>query len=377
MKVLHVCRTYFPDAPGGVQEAIRQMSLSVRAYGIMSEVFTLSPSPRPFQIELPEARVVRRTSWMSPASCDIGGLSAFLTFAAKARAADLVHFHHPWPFADLLNVTMRVGRPSVLSYHSDIVRQRGIEWAYAPLRRLHFERVGAIVATSPAYLKSSPVLRATPWRDKLAVVPLGLSDEVPDLSGTQSPPDQPYFLFVGALRYYKGLTFLIEAASRVPHQVLICGVGPETESLKAQVRRSGVNNVRFVGLVDEPTKHRLMAQALALVLPSHLRSEAFGVVLVEAAMHGVPMITCEIGTGTSYVNIHEETGLVIAPADPSALASAMRRLVDDAELRRRLGKGARARFLRLFSGDSLGNHLSRLYHNVIGRRPPAEGLPTF
>ena len=105
MKVLHVYRTYFPDPPGGMQEAIRQICLSTQAFGVQNTIFTLSPNPVPAVMERPEATVVRCRSWAAPASCDLGGIDAFTTFRSLVKQADVVHYLFPWPFADLLRET--------------------------------------------------------------------------------------------------------------------------------------------------------------------------------------------------------------------------------------------------------------------------------
>lgn len=91
-------------------------------------------------------------------------------------------------------------------------------------------------------------------------------------------------------------------------------------------------------------------------------------VLVEAAMFGKPMISCEIGTGTSFVNADGETGFVVAPENPDALAKAMSQLLEDHALTERAGLAARARYERLFSGEALGREYAKLFREVAERR---------
>jgi rhamnosyl/mannosyltransferase len=109
-RTLHVYRTYFPDPPGGLQEAIRQLALSTRAFGVENTIFTLSPKPEPNELTLPEGRVVRRRSWAAPASCDIGGYVAASCFSRLSREADVIHYLFPWPFADILRTVVRPDR---------------------------------------------------------------------------------------------------------------------------------------------------------------------------------------------------------------------------------------------------------------------------
>lgn len=175
-----------------------------------------------------------------------------------------------------------------------------------------------------------------------------------------------YFLFVGVLRYYKGLHILLEAMRQLDREVVIAGEGPERSALETLAQTLPPGRVRFLGQVSDAEKMALIQNCCALVLPSHLRSEAFGMVLVEAMMCSRPVISCEIGTGTSYVNADGVTGLVAAPNSPQALAEAMQRLIGDEAFAKRAGQAARERYERLFSGEALGQAYSALYREVLG-----------
>jgi glycosyltransferase involved in cell wall biosynthesis len=374
MKALHVYRTYFPDPPGGLQEAIRQISGATTLLGVENRVFTLSPDCLPAEIQRPEARVVRSRSWMAPASCDIGGWSAVRSFAEQARWADVVHYHFPWPFADVLHGLVAPRAPAVMTYHSDIVRQQRLKQVYGPLMERTLGRMAAIVATSPAYAQTSPVLASPRHAGRVRVIPLGIdehsypAEDDPGIAARLGLlPGSPYFLFIGVLRYYKGLHHLVEAARQVRVPIVIAGSGPEGEALQARARALGLHNLIFAGQVSVAEKVHLLRHCSALVLPSHVRSEAFGMVLIEAGMYGRPMVSCEVGSGTSYANADQETGFVVPPEDPAALAQAMNRMLEDPALRARFGAAARARYEALFSGPALGAAYLKLYQDVLGR----------
>lgn len=374
MKVLHVYRTYFPDPPGGLQEAIRQIALASAAQGIESRIFTLSPDPAPGEIERLEGLVMRARSHMAPASCDIGGSNAFSTFSRAVDWADVVHYHFPWPFADVLRFARGGRKPSLMTYHSDIVGKGLLGCLYNPLMNRMLGSMDLVVATSPAYAKTSPVLAERVDAERLQVVPLGIVEEsygsfrdaaaLIDLGRRFGLEPNGFFLFVGVLRKYKGLDYLVEAARSVDMPVVIAGSGPEQERI-AQAARS-TPNIRLIGQVDDAEKMALIAACRAAVLPSHLRSEAFGVFLIEAAMSARPMISCEIGTGTSYVNKDRETGIVVAAEQPGDLARAMQLLERDDELTAEYAQAARARYERLFSGESLGRAYGALYRSLVG-----------
>jgi rhamnosyl/mannosyltransferase len=231
--------------------------------------------------------------------------------------------------------------------------------------------VDHIVATSPNYASSSPVLRR--HARSVSVIPLGLDERDYPRAGeaetarwrTRFP--RPFFLFVGVLRYYKGLHALIDAARSIEADVVIAGSGPLEAHLTDQARRIGAGNVHFVGAVPDEAKAALLDLCTAFVFPSHLRSEAFGLSLIEAAMFGKPMVTCEIGTGTSFVNIDRRTGLVVPPDSPEALAAAMRALLSDGDLTRDLGRGARARYESELTATGMVDRYVALYEAPLRR----------
>jgi glycosyltransferase involved in cell wall biosynthesis len=377
MKILHVYRTYLPDPPGGTQEAIRQISLATRAYNVESKVFTLSPSPIPNIIVRPEGCIIRSRSWLAPASCDLGGLDSFNQFKALVDWADIIHYHFPWPFADVLHQLCFVKKPAVMTYHSDIIRQRLLGLFYVPLMGRMLKSMSAVIATSPTYASSSAVLGKFVDSDKLRVIPLGIADyrdaEIDsikefefidryDLRGSS------FVLSLGVLRYYKGLHTLVEAASRVQGRIVIAGSGPEELSLKKLASEKKVNNILFLGQISNEEKIMLLKHCSLFVLPSHMRSEAFGMVLVEASMFGKPMVTCDIGSGTSYVNSDGETGLVVPPESPNELAIALNTLLCNKAMAGRMGVAARQRYESLFSSDILGRLYFELYRDVKNKK---------
>ena len=371
MRVTLCYRTYFPDPLGGLQEAMRQICVATTQLGVKNTVFCLSPHPEPNEINRPECQVIRRRSWWSPYSCDLGGTDSFLEFARLARKSDILHYQFPWPFADVLHLITKPKISSIITYHSDIIRQRWMNPVYKPLMWKTLSTMKFIIATSPAYLQTSPVLSHPLIRDKVRVIPLGIEESSYPKEGDETvfkrigvEANEQYFLFIGILRYYKGLQFLLRAARAVGARVVIVGLGPEGMRLQALAAETKVENVVFAGQVTDSEKVALLKRCRALVLPSHLRSEAFGMVLVEAAMFGRPMISCEIGTGTSFINAHNETGFVVAPESPDELSRAMNALLSDNGLVTRMGNAARARYERFFSGQALGRAYTELYREA-------------
>ena len=371
MRVLHFCKTYFPDSVGGIEQVIRQMCVGTGRLGVTNQVLSLSRARDLAPIEF-EGHTVHRARLDFELASNGVSLSAIGKLAQLARDADVVHYHFPWPFTDMAHFLGRIGKPTVLTYHSDIVRQKTLLRLYQPLKHRFLQSVDTIVATSPNYLASSAVLDR--YRDKTRVIAFGLdkaSYPEPDaarMDEWRARIGPKFFLFVGVLRYYKGLHILLEAAAGTDYPVVIVGAGPIEGELKARALALGLTNVLFVGRLEEPDKVALLKLCYAVAFPSHLRSEAFGISLLEGAMFGKPMISSEIGTGTTYINVDGETGLVVPPSDHVALRGAMRRLWDDPQLAAEMGRRAEARYWKLFTAAQMADDYVRLYRELVARR---------
>ena len=171
-------------------------------------------------------------------------------------------------------------------------------------------------------------------------------------------------MFVGVIRYYKGLHILVEAAQGANYPIVIVGSGPIEQELKTQATQLGLRNIHFLGHLHDEDKVALLTLCLGVVFPSHLRSEAFGVSLLEGAMYGKPMISSEIGTGTTFINIADETGLVVPPGDPVALRQAMSYLWEHPEEAAGMGRRAEERYWKYFTADKMVNLYVQLYHEL-------------
>jgi len=370
LKVLHVYRTYFPDSQGGLEEVIRQICLGTSKKGVTSRVFTLSDEPYPRRLPRVECEVVRVRKTFEVASCGFA-LTGLRRFAKEVAWADVVHYHYPWPFSDLLYLLSGRPKPAVLTYHSDIVRQKLLLSLYRPLMNRYLGAMDRVVATSPNYFATSEVLNSV--ADKVEVIPIGLDepsypaqgDTNNDLAEALERYGSDFFLFVGVLRYYKGLHILIDAIKGAPYNVVIVGAGPVEDELRQQVERLGLDNVIFAGYVSNKEKMALFRLCRAVVFPSYLRAEAFGVTLLEGAMSSRPLISAEVGSGTSHVNIHNETGLVVVPGSPVALREAMDELFLDRAKAERMGEQARLRYETLFTGRLMGGRYAKLYADVL------------
>jgi len=367
MRILHFYKTSFPDTTGGVEQVINQIARGTSAYGVETEVLSLTSAKSALTTRVDGYLTHRAKLDFQIASTGFS-LSAFARFAELARQADVVHYHYPWPFMDVVHFMTRLRKPCIVTYHSDIIRQQHLLRLYKPLKRRFLASVDRIVATSPNYLATSDVLQQ--FADKVSVIPIGIDKStyaVPTaerLAYWYQRFGQKFFLFVGVLRYYKGLHILMEAAKGTDFPIVIVGAGPIEQALKTQALSLGLSNVHFLGQASEEDKAALLSLCYAIVFPSHLRSEAFGVSLLEGAMFGKPMISSEIGTGTTYINISGETGLVVPPGDPVALRQAMRHLWEHPEAKDAMGLAAEQRYWHHFTAQQMVKSYVDLYAEV-------------
>lgn len=367
MRVLELGKYYYPYM-GGLEQHLYVLSNELRPK-VDLEVVVANTDLRTSRESVEGVSVTRCGSFAHVASTS---LSASMVFELSRRRYDVLHLHLPNPVgaASYLASKKSPRHRLIVSYHSDVVRQRLLAKVYAPFVERVLERADAVIATSPNYVESSDVLQR--FRDKVVVVPYGI-----DLGLYRSTPERqaeaeairarhggvPLLLAVGRLIYYKGFEVAIRALAKVPRaHLLVVGDGPLREELERVASAAGVAS--RVTLVGDVHNNRIAPYYLAsdvYLLPSIARSEAFGIVQIEALAAGLPIVNTSLPSGVPFVSRDGETGFTVPPLDADALAAAVRRLLDDEALRRRFGAAGRARAEAEFSKETLARRLMALY----------------
>lgn len=367
IKVLHFYKTSHPFSFGGVEQVIHQLCRGGEEHGVESEVLVLCPEGKNETIEVDGYKIHRVKQNFQLASTGFS-ISVFARFKMLMEQADIVHYHFPWPFMDVVHFLCRVNKPTVVSYHSDIIRQKWLLKIYRPLMHYFLSDVSSIVSASPNYIASSDVLKR--YQTKTKTIPFGLDKKsYPEPSAElldrwREITGGKFFLFVGVLRYYKGLHILLDALVGTDYRVVIAGAGPIENELRRHAASLGLKNVLFLSSVSEEDKAALFSLCYGVVFPSHLRSEAFGLSLLEGAMFGKPMISSEIGTGTTFINIDGETGMVVPPTDITALREAMEYLWENPSVAKRMGVKAEERYWELFTAENMISNYAELYKEL-------------
>jgi rhamnosyl/mannosyltransferase len=363
---------FYPPSHGGIETHVCNLVRTQLKQGLATRVIcmqhTADGTLDDRDGEIPITRVGRRATLARLDYCP--GLVKLI----GATECDLFHVHVPNPTMILGCLLARPKQPLVVTYHSDHVRQfvRGL--LFRPVEHRFYRYVRAILATNPVYVPGSTLLTA--YQDRVHVVPLGIdlapystpnTDTLERAAKLRAEHPGPIWLSVGRLVYYKGMGVGIAALKDVPGTLLIIGEGPDRAQLEAQARTLGVaDRVRFVGRVPDGGMTPFYLASTAFWFPSNARSEAFGLVQVEAMASGCPVINTAIPhSGVSWVSRHEESGLTVPINDAPALAAAARRLLDEPGLAQRLAAGGRARAQADFAQEVMAEKILAVYHDVL------------
>lgn len=372
MRVLQFSK-FFPPVHGGIERAAHQLTECLSRHGVHTDVLCVDPGPSA-SIEQTAAGygVYRMPVDFTLASLPVSRRILPLARDLMARS-DVVHVHMPNPLAAMALARYRPAAKVVLHWHSDVVRQRFTRWLYEPLQRWVLQRADAIIATSPDYARTSVAL--APFQDKVRVIPIGIEDPVGRVDGTRVANirarygGRPLVLAVGRMTYYKGFDVLIESASLLDPdvQVLIVGSGSLGPMLAQQVRHLGLaGRVHLLGALDEASLLAHHAAADVFCLPSVARSEAYGIVMLEAMAFGRPVVCSRVeGSGMPWITLDGVTGLTVKPGRADELAHALRRLIDNPELAAQLGRAGRQRFAETFQADLSTQQVLALYRSLV------------
>jgi len=371
LKILQVYKDYYPPVKGGIENHINMLATGLKDKGADVQVL-VSNVKNQFECDIVNGiPVIKVPQWGRLFSAPL--TTAFYCYLKQfGKTADIIHFHHPNPTAEFSYLFTKLKKKVVVTYHSDIIRQSKLAKLYSPFRYMFLEIADRIIAASPNYIKTSDVLKCFEY--KCTVIPYGINPARFNSTGDLQRVAQilsdvghrPIVLFVGRFRYYKGLHFLVSAMKDVDAILFLIGTGPEETRLRNLVNLEKLNGkIRFLGDLPDDDVNAYYKACDVFVLPSHLRSEAFGIVQLEAMCCGKPVISTEIGTGTSFVNINLQTGITVPPNDSRALSGALNYILQNSEKRKLFGNRGSERVARLFTARKMVDSTYEVYEQVI------------
>lgn len=383
MKILHIGKYFYPFQ-GGIENTMLALMRSQKALGHnVSACVHQHDANETNRYEQFEGISIFRLSVMFTLVFMPISIKAFsmMTNIIRAQSPNVLHLHLPNATCFWLLLSIRARRiPWVVHWHSDVLGERAV-WQikilypiYAIFEKWLLGRAAAIIVTSPNYLNTSRPLQR--WRHKCKIVPLCIDlTQFEDLDSKKEleKPESPLRLVcIGRLTYYKGHEYLIEAIeyannSGVPCHLDIVGTGERQKELLQQVGTKNISkNITFHGNLRSQELSKVMSSSDALCLPSTERTEAFGLVLLEAMKFKLPCIVTDVpGSGMSYVVQNERTGLVVERASVMSLARAILRLANAPTLRKSMGEAGRQRVVKHFSVDIVSQAIIRIYSGVV------------
>lgn len=318
------------------------------------------------------ARIARRP-WLQLLAVPYILFGALATLRhARRLCADVLHVHWPFPHG-LMALPTRLfrGIPLLPNFHgAELLMSERKRWV-RPLLRLVMRFSPFAVTNSSFTAGRVATLGPLPVR----VIPYGTAQGA-GLAGTRLPSPGARFraLFVGRHIERKGIEHLIDAFALLPSdrfELVIAGEGDQTEALRARAAKVPGGHIRFAGRLPTEQLKEEYAAAHAFVLPAVVDSrgdtEGLGVVLVEAAEYGLPLVASAVG-GIVDVVEDDVTGIAVPPADPQALAAALRRIAEDPALATRLAENARAHVRALFDWDGIIDRLERAFEDAARSR---------
>jgi glycosyltransferase involved in cell wall biosynthesis len=370
MKILQVNK-YYPPVIGGVEKVVYDIATGLQDRVDMKVL--VSNNSMKLDIDVHEGiEVYRIPSLGKYFSMPVS--PTLPLWLNRLKHTDIMHFHFPFPLGELSRLLVPSKSKTIVTWHSDIVKQKTFLRLYDPFLRKFLRSVDKIVATSPDMVEHSSYLRE--FKDKCEVIPLGIDtkpfegnpDAVDKARGEvrKKLGEKPVILFIGRMVYYKGVEYLLKAMTSVDATLVLIGDGALREQLQGMAAQLGLTNkVKFMGRLDDDEIVSYLHAADLFVLPSIERSEAFGLVQLEAMACGKPVISTNLTTGVPYVNKHHETGIVVPPRDADAISRAINQLLHNPQLMADYGRNAKNRVLDMFTKQRMVDKYLELYQGLL------------
>ena len=381
MKILQIGKFY--PIRGGVEKVMWDLSGGLNSRGIHCDMLcAMLPSDTIDEADVPRARTeghLRTIAFPGSGTCFCVKAYAKVaaTMISPAMIAwlrrhkaeyDIIHIHHPDPMACLaLRLSGYKGKV-ILHWHSDILKQKGLLKFYMPLQRWLIRRADRIVGTTPVYVVSSKALASA--GDKLTYIPIGIEDNIRFAGNARTEGGAVRTIFsMGRLVPYKGFCHLIDAAKYLPadYRIVIGGEGPLHGELQQRIDAlDSPCKVELAGYLSNEEAREMFNSCDLFVLPSVMKTEAFGIVQLEAMSCAKPVIATRIpGSGTSWVNEDGVSGINVPCADPKAIADAIMDICSDPATYGDYCRCARKRYEEMFTLDRMIDKAIELYESCL------------
>ena len=368
MKILQLGKFY--PIRGGVEKVMYDLMMGLSELGVSCDMLCALSDGGSRIVRLNEnARLIGCPTWVKLAATMISP-DMILTLRRVCREYDVIHVHHPDPMACLALLLSGYKGKVVLHWHADIEKQKVLLRFYMPLQKWLLKRADVIVGTTPAYLAASPYLKSV--QDKVCCLPIGVEPVLPPVEEAakirSSYPGKKIIFSLGRLVAYKGFSYLVEAAQYLGNDyvVLIGGAGPLEAELKSQIQALGLEDkVKLLGRISDEEVVAHYGACTLFCMSSVFKTEAFGIVQIEAMSCGKPIVATRIpGSGVAWVNEHKVSGLNVEPMNAQQLAEAIVAIAEDENAYKTYCEGAAQRYRELFTKQSMIANVQEIYSKL-------------
>ena len=376
MKILHVLKAYFPDV-GGLETTARQIAEDSVKRG--HEVTVLCFGNKTENVTANGVNVFRVKPIFNVGSASISW-KYFRLYRKLSKEADIINFHVPNPMGELAFCLMKNSKARTLcTYQLDPVRPKAFVYIYTKLLKAFMRKIDVICPTSPHYIVSSIVI--ADFLEKCRTIPLSVdvksfqnvsAEKIEEAEKVAGSLKHPRILFCGRFAYFKGIPNLLEAMTFLPdYSLIMVGDGKKRQETEEQIDRLGLRDrVVLAGMQTGEFYRAFFHVADIFAFPSTW-PESFGIVGIEALASGLPIVTTEIWAGSSFFNEDGKTGLIVPPQDPHALAEAIKKIMSDPELYKKMSENARKRAER-FSEERMLESYEEVYQFLMRKNERKE-----
>lgn len=360
---------YYPPEWGGIEQVTKDIH---RYFGRILTITTLVFTSGSNSSERDSGALIIRNSSKMNISRQPVSLNYMKYYVKNSRDFDLIYLHYPNIIAMFLVLLIKP-KLLVVHWHSDLVGFNFLGLLMRPFEKILLQRSVRVVVTSQVYAEHSAVLRK--FLDKVDVIPIAAAPKTASLTSTDTFEqlrnipigEKKLCLTVGRLVGYKGLHKLIDAFSETDdqHILVIAGQGPLKQELQKKIVKNKLTNRVFIlGKVEENLLQYLFKSAECFILASNQRSEAFGVVLIEALSYSLPIIVHNnVGSGMTTIVEDTKNGFLVNLNKPETLNSALKSLDNDNELLR-LRKNAYDAYIRHYHDDTISKKYTQLFYKI-------------
>lgn len=368
MKILQLGKFY--PIKGGVEKVMYDLMIGLSARKIKCDMLCATNEKKKTRTINPHAQLMCCHAWLQAAGTMIAPSMIFKLMAIK-KEYDIIHVHHPDPMACIALFLSGYKGKVILHWHSDIVRQKSLLRLYRPFQKWLIKRADLIVGTTPIYIRESQDLQEV--QHKTTYLPIGVDEMLHDPIGAKRLEDiyhnRKIIFSMGRLVHYKGYSNLVKAAQYLPddYVVIIGGSGILMPELQKLTEELGLQDkVQLIGFVRENEVPSYYTACKLFCLPSVQKTEAFGIVQIEAMSSSKPIVATKIpGSGVAWVNEHGVSGLNVTPGNPQEIAEAIQTIIEDEQTYQMFAEGARKRYDTYFTQEKMIEKAIEIYDGIL------------